>query len=75
MLTDEERRRVLAAQRRAAPAPPVEPEPPPVEPEQTSLESLTRADLNARAAALGVDNPAGLANKDAVIAAIRAAGG
>ena len=68
----ERRRRLFATRRRQTP--PVEPpvEPPPEEP---PLESLTRAELNDKAAALGVDNPAGLANKDAVIAAIRAAGG
>jgi hypothetical protein len=37
------------------------------------LDSLTRDELNARAAAAGVDDAAGLPNKQAVIDAIRAA--
>ncbi|HEY7621679.1 MAG TPA: hypothetical protein VH834_18005 [Solirubrobacteraceae bacterium] len=36
---------------------------------------LTREELNVRAEAAGVDNPSGLANKQAVIDAILAAGG
>lgn len=36
-----------------------------------SLESLPRAELDARAQALGVENPDKLPNKDAVVAAIR----
>lgn len=38
-----------------------------------ALQDLTRAELNDLAAAMGVDNAAGMSNKDEVIAAIKAA--
>lgn len=37
-----------------------------------ALEDLTRDELNARAAALGIEDPQALSNKPAVIAAIQA---
>ena len=87
---EERRRRVAALRRRQAgetpgpePPEPPDPEPPDPEPEPpdegepngAALSSMTRTELNDRAAELGVDDPADLPNKDAVIAAIREAGG
>lgn len=51
-----------------------EPKPGTVESEPADgLDALTRADLNAQAADLGIANPEGLPNKGVVVAAIREA--
>lgn len=63
-------RRLTRGRRRVVP-----PRTPQPKDDAPRLEAMTRADLNARATELGVEDAENLPNKDAVITAIRKAGG